>query len=679
MPISIGRRRRRTAACVVSTSLLLLAAVTIALHGPLAQHKQEGVAMSEYEGQVNAPDFPPGLQWLNAERPLSLRELRGKIVLLDFWTYCCINCMHIIPDLKRLEKKYANEIVVIGVHSAKFTAERDTDNIRQAILRYGIEHPVVNDRDLEVWRQYGVNAWPTVMLIDPAGKLVGSLSGEGVYDPFDALIATVIAAFDAKGQIDRRPLELKLERQRVPESLLAFPGKVLADDASKRLFVADSNHDRIVVLSLPNATVKDVIGSGEEGMQDGGFEQATFNHPQGMALDGNLLYVADTENHAIRRVDLAARAVATVAGTGEQARELNRGGPGRSTPLSSPWDLVAHGGALYIAMAGSHQIWRMDLKTNAVSPYAGSGFEGRTDGPLTTAALAQPSGITTDGEILYVADSEVSAVRAIALDPAGRVETLIGEDLFEFGDRDGDRSVARLQHPLGVAYHDGALYVADTYNNKIKRISLCDRVATTFVGTGGAGLRDGDAAAFNEPGGLSIAAGNLYIADTDNHAIRVVDLRSKAVETLQIQGIERLAPRTSAAHRGGDTVELRVQSVEPGDATLTLGIELPPGYKLNGQAPSVVTIDTAAPQLVSFNDGGPEQSFRHPQFPISIPLTLREGQANIRAHYVVYYCDADKERLCYFKQAKLNLPLEVRKGAGTRRLEAGYRLPTPSA
>jgi len=432
-----------------------------------------------------------------------------------------------------------------------------------------------------------------------------------------------------------------------------------------------------VVLSLPDASVQDVIGSGELGMQDGSFEQATFNHPQGMALDSNLLYVADTENHAIRRVDLAARTVVTVAGTGEQAREFNRGGPGRSTPLSSPWDLVAHGGALYIAMAGSHQIWRMDLKTNAVGPYAGSGREGRIDGPLSAAALAQPSGITTDGETLYVADSEVSAVRAIALDPAGRVETVIGEDLFEFGDRDGDRSVARLQHPLGVAYHDGVLYVADTYNNKIKRISLHDRVATTFLGSGGAGLRDGDSPTFNEPGGLSIADGKLYIADTDNHVIRVADLRARRVETLQIQGIDRLRPRAPSARFAGDTVELRVQSVEPGEATLTLGIELPSGYKLNAQAPSVVTVNTAAEQAVSFNNG-PQQSFRRPQFPLSIPLTVQEGRTSIQAQYLVYYCDVDKERLCYFKEAKLHLPVEIRKGAGTRRLEATYRLATPS-
>src|SRR4029079_16517505 len=204
----------------------------------------------EYEGKVNAPDFPEGISWLNTDRPISLRQLRGKVVLLDFWTYCCINCMHVIPDLKQLEKKYANELVVIGVHSAKFNGERETQNIRQAILRYEIEHPVINDYKMEVWQSYAVRSWPTLMLIDPAGKVLGYLSGEGIYEAFDKLIAKVIEEFDAKKQIDRRPLAFRLERSITPTSMLAFPGKVLADEKSKQLFIADSNHNRIVVVSL---------------------------------------------------------------------------------------------------------------------------------------------------------------------------------------------------------------------------------------------------------------------------------------------------------------------------------------------------------------------------------------------------------------------------------------------
>jgi thiol-disulfide isomerase/thioredoxin len=388
-------------------------------------------AMPEYQGKVNAPDFPDGLQWLNTDHPISLRDLRGKVVLLDFWTFCCINCMHIIPDLKRLEKKYANELVVIGVHSAKFTTERETDNIRQAILRYEIEHPVVNDRDMKVWQEYAVRGWPTLMLIDPEGKVVGYTSGEGIYEPFDKLIGKLVADFDANGKIDRTPLKLKLERYRAPASMLAFPGKVLADETSKQLFIADSNHNRIVVVSLGDYSVKEVIGSGEIGFDDGSFEQATFNHPQGMALDGKKLYVADTENHALRLIDSDKRTVETIAGTGHQAREYNKSGPGKQTALNSPWDLVLNDGMLYIAMAGPHQIWKMDLKTGVVAPYAGTGREARIDGPLGEAALAQPSGITTDGKKLYFADSEDSSIRSADLDPKGRVETIAGGDLFE--------------------------------------------------------------------------------------------------------------------------------------------------------------------------------------------------------------------------------------------------------
>ncbi|HEX2869201.1 MAG TPA: thioredoxin-like domain-containing protein [Ignavibacteriales bacterium] len=138
-------------------------------------------AMANRYTNGDAPEFPDGLDWLNVDHPIKLSDLRGKVVLLDFWTFCCINCMHIIPDLKKLEAKYPGELAVIGVHSAKFLSEQETGNIRQAILRYDIEHPVVNDKDFKIWTSYGANAWPTVVLIDPRGDVVGHHSGEGVY------------------------------------------------------------------------------------------------------------------------------------------------------------------------------------------------------------------------------------------------------------------------------------------------------------------------------------------------------------------------------------------------------------------------------------------------------------------------------------------------------------------
>ena len=425
--------------------------------------------------------------------------------------------------------------MVIGVHSAKFLAERATDTIRTAILQYEIEHPVVNDSAMRLWELYGVRAWPTLVLIDPAGRVVSQKSGEGAFEVFDGAIAELIAEFDERGELDRRPLEFSRERERLPASALSFPGKVLADAASGRLFIADSNHNRILIVSLAEGALVETIGSGDAGLADGDFSRAAFDHPQGLALHGQSLYVADTGNHAIRLLDLARRRVETIAGTGGQATICNRSGPGPATSLNSPWALVVHGGVLYIAMAGSHQIWRMDLATKYVQPHAGSGGEGRVDGPLLSAALAQPSGLTADGEKLYFADSEVSAVRSADIHPDGRVETIVGGDLFEFGDRDGTGLDVRLQHPLGIACNNGDLYVADTYNNKIKRVRRQDGSAETVLGTGHAGLADGDRPEFHGPAGLSVARGMLYIADTNNHAIRVADLRTGRVETLRIR------------------------------------------------------------------------------------------------------------------------------------------------
>jgi len=617
--------------------------------------------MTEYKGQVAAPEFPANADWLNTDRPLTLADLRGKVVLLDFWTYCCINCIHVIPDLKRLEAKYADELVVIGVHSAKFTAESETDNIRQAILRYEIEHPVINDRNMILWREYGIRAWPSFVLIDPAGKLVGYASGENVYDMFDPAIANVIEVFGEKGLIERGPLELVLERDRAPRSMLSFPGKVLADAASGQLFIADSNHNRIVVVSLDGSTVEAVIGGPGAGFTDGDFESARFNHPQGMALrgsgDGTTLYVADTENHAIRKVDFETKTVRTIAGTGTQARRFNVDGPGTTTALNSPWDLVLHDGTLYVAMAGSHQLWKLDLASGEVAPHAGSGREDRTDGPLGSAALAQPSGLTTDGEKLYFADSEVSAIRSADLDASGRVATIVGGELFKFGDVDGKGLRVRLQHPLGVAYFDGTLYVADTYNNKIKRVSIADRTSETFLGTGKGGFKDGDEALFDEPGGLSVADGKLYVADTNNHVIRVADLETRRVETLEIKDSEMLWPEPDMPEEVTAT-ELAAQSVPPGEVTLVISLKLPGSHKLTAGAPTQIVLRSADGKVLTL-DGKTELTLTQPTFPIEVPVAAAEGTASVQISYAIYFCEDSLQSLCYFDAGALALPVTV--------------------
>ncbi|MEN3002356.1 MAG: thioredoxin-like domain-containing protein [Armatimonadota bacterium] len=656
----------------MKTGLMLLigAGVVLLMLGTLFWRPNPNFPQEEQlmENLLTAPDFPEGLEWLNTERPLRLRDLRGKIVLLDFWTYCCINCMHILPDLKRLEKKYERELVVIGVHSAKFFTEQEAQNIRQAILRYEIEHPVVNDNRMVIWDMYGVRAWPTLVLIDPQGKIVHYRAGEGVYEPFDRLIGRLVAEFDKRGLLDRTPLKFKLERERKPTTPLNFPGKVLADETTHRLFIADSNHHRIVVLSLKNYSVQAVIGSGQPGLRDGDFATASFRNPQGMAFDpvNEVLYIADTDNHAIRKADLRTRRVETLAGTGEQSRFYPPlAGPGKQTALNSPWDVVLVGETLYIAMAGSHQLWRLNLRTGQVEPHAGTGREALIDAPNASAALAQPSGITTDGKKLYFADSEVSSIRAADIDPNGRVETLVGGDLFVFGDRDGVGREARLQHPLGVVYYDGMLYVADTYNNKIKRLDPRTRRIETFLGTGEEGARDGENPTFDEPGGITAAHGKLYIADTNNHLIRIADLKTKRVETLVIEGLDKLKPPPDAMC--AEQIELP-EAAAPEKGQLRLLVHLPEGYKLNPNAPSRVVIKAEGATV----DGQVELTRPLDALRMELPLQLTEQTARLEAQLLLYYCQSGREALCFIKEAHLQLPLRREGTASTVQME--YRV-----
>ena len=447
--------------------------------------------------------------------------------------------MHLFPQLRKLERKYSREVAVVGVHSAKFDAEKATQNVRQAILRYEIEHPVVNDGDFEVWRQYTVRAWPTLMFIDPTGKVIGKHEGEIPYEAFDRIVGDMIADFDQDGLIDRRPIHFTTEREKEADHPLSFPGKVLADAETDRLFIADSNHNRIVVSTL-NGRVTAIIGGPDAGLVDGGFQEARFDDPQGMALDGDTLYVADAKNHAIRRVDLANHNVKILAGTGSQAAFFHRGGDGQTTALNSPWDLALRGEILYIAMAGFHQLWRMTLADGRVMPHSGSGREGIVDGPHDSAQLAQPNGITSDDDRLYFADSETSAVRTADFDPSGSVATIVGQDLFTFGDRDGFGDDVRLQHVQGLDYHNGFLYAADTYNNRIKRIDPRERESMRFIGSGEPGHRDGPAviAELHEPSGVSMADDRLFVADTNNHAIRVADMETLDVTTLELDWID---------------------------------------------------------------------------------------------------------------------------------------------
>ncbi len=545
-------------------------------------------------GSIAAPDFPSGLDWLNVAEPLSLDALRGKVVLLDFWTYGCINCIHIIPDLKRLEAEYPDELVVIGVHSAKFTNEAQTENIREVIQRYDLEHAVVNDADFEIWDSYQARAWPTIVLIDPAGNVVGTHAGEGVYEVVAPVLANVVAEFSARGELNSEPVALRLEKDRTADTVLSYPGKVLADPASDLLYIADTEHHRIIATTDAGEVVA-VYGSGSAGFIDGTASQASFFSPQGLALIGETLYVADTANHAVRSIDLATGTVGTLAGTGDQGWPPV-GGASADVSLASPWALASDGQLLYVANAGTHQIWVIDLGSMTARPLVGNTRESTANGPLADAELAQPSGLAIRDGILYFADSESSSIRSADVGSANGVTALVaGADagLFDFGDVDGVGNMARFQHPLGVAFYGDLLLVADTYNSKIKSINPTTREAVTLYG-GEQGWEDGGTPRFHEPGGLSVEGDVAWVADTNNHVIRRIDLTTGETSTLVLTGLDAFTGAGEATYNG-PVVTLPAVEAAAGPAELILDVTLPAGYKVNEDASS---------SLFLFEEGG---------------------------------------------------------------------------
>jgi hypothetical protein len=450
--------------------------------------------------------------------------------------------MHILPQLRKLEEKFFETLVVIGVHSAKFSAEKSTESVRQAIARYNLQHPVVNDADFAIWKSYGIRAWPTLMFIDPVGKVVSRHEGEFDAADLERIMQQMIYEYDQEGLLNRSPLPFQRRAIEEAKRPLSFPGKIEVDAERERLFIADSNHHRVLVTSL-TGEVELVIGNGQVGATTFGkqnFDDPVFDNPQGMVVDGDTIYVADAGSHTILRVDLAEKTVATIAGNGEQSLYRHKGGDAFTVPLNSPYDLGLQDGMLYVAMAGFHQLWVMDLDDGTIEPFAGTGREDIKDGLREESLLAQPYGVTAQNNNVFFVDSETSSVRIAKIGEGGRVVTLSGTGLFDFGDAEGIGKEAMFQHPQGIAAGQDVVYIADTYNHRIKRLSLVTLRVLNVAGSGKMGAADdlNLEAEFNEPAGLAVAGKRIYVADTNNHAIRLVDLDAKEVSTLEITGLE---------------------------------------------------------------------------------------------------------------------------------------------
>jgi len=578
--------------------------------------------------------------WLNTSRPITAEDLEGRILLLDFWTFCCINCMHVIPDLKYLEEKFGADLTVIGVHSAKFANERDTENIKNAILRYGIEHAVVNDFDFSIWKKFGVRAWPTFVLINPQGTIEQVYSGEGNREEAAADIEKLKAKY--AGKINTAKLPIALEKDKMPESVLSFPGKLDYAADKKLLIVSDSGHQQIVLME-PSGTITETIGSGKEGFKDGSFEEAEFRRPQGVLFKDGLLYIADTENHALRLVDLDKRTVTTLAGTGKQGYERQANNtPALSTPLASPWDLAFYPDDkhIVIAMAGTHQLWSYDIANKTVSVIAGNGRESIDDGKYPYNSLSQPSGLSVADGKLYFVDSETSSLRVYE---NGEIKTLIGSGLFDFGYKEGTQGEALMQHALGVYAEEKSVFVADSYNHSIRRFDIAQAKLRNFAGQGKRGNADGQPflASFNEPNDIVRIGNALFVADTNNNAIRTIDLNTGKVATLKVtKSVIQTAPEFSENLPNLEKLPLHSTRHE----RLAIRFGLKPGWHINEDAPSYLAlyhVIGAVPTLVSAV-GVDKLKNNQATF-------QGNGDTLYRLQGTIYYCEDRKGAQCLIK------------------------------
>lgn len=461
---------------------------------------------------VRAPAIPTSLEWINTgNQPIALAELRGQVVLLDFWTAGCINCLHIIPSLHRLEERFGGVLAVIGVHSGKFPAERETAAIRDAVMRLDVHHPVVNDRQFRIWREYAIRGWPSIVLLDARGYVVHQAAGEFEVDALGARIAALVTAASDEGILIRRPSRAVPEAPAVAPGALRYPGKLAID--GDRVAIADTGHHRVLVGTVDarrrRMHIQTILGAGDPGFADGSHTTAQLRSPQGVAFAADRLVIADAGNHAVRIANLATGSLTTLAGTGRRVRTSADRAAGA---LASPWDVAVAAGVAWIAMAGSHQLWGVPLDGRTPYIATGSGAEELHDALPHEAALAQPMGLVAHDGALWFVDAESSAVRRAPLENTEPVRTLVGTGLFDFGDRDGIGDDVRLQHPQGIAVaRDGTVLIADSYNGAIKRLDPATRTVTT--------LRSG----LKLPSGIANSGDDVFIAETGAHRIATLD------------------------------------------------------------------------------------------------------------------------------------------------------------
>ncbi len=595
-------------------------------------------------------------EWLNSARNIKAGDLKNRIILVDFWTYACVNCLHMIPEIKKLEEQFGNRLTVIGVHSGKFDNEKLINSIQKAVLKYNIEHLVVNDADFKIWKSFGASSWPTMILLDVNGQVVKKYQGE---------VSGAVIAKDVKKlvkkysfQLNHHSLPIVLEKNKTVDHFLKFPSGIdFAHNFSYKniiktngLVVSNTGDNTILVTSLNGNSLLE-IGSGDIGSNDGNLNDASFNAPRGLLFKNNILYVADTGNHLIRKVNFKTGKVTTIAGTKNNGLAIVGDNKALKTDLSSPWDLefFPDHNHIIIANAGTHQLLKYSISSGIISPFAGDGNEDLVDGKYPNNSLAQPSGLSAFGSNLYFVDSETSSLRVI--NKSGVVRTLIGRGLFDFGHKNGAAKKALMQHPVGLSADDTGIYIADTHNHVIRKFDLQGKKLSDYSGdVRGDGIGSKKNTSYNEPEAMVAVLDKFYITDTNNGRVVELDRRSGNSKLLNILPPLKM-PRDGLLEYLPNLAKIPSITVKS-ESEIELSFEMKKGWKINDLAPSFFNLvevknDEEANLIASFDSEMIKFGTA------KLPKLSKKYTYYLQG--TVYYCEDTANAICLIKSYEQKL------------------------
>lgn len=608
-------------------------------------------------GNFPASEFPKELEWFNTKQPINLQNFRGNILILFFWTGSNLKSLDILEKINTFELENKENIRFIAVHTPRFSGESSSDYLRNLLIKNKIDTLTVQDSKFSLWRTYGINSWNSLLLISEEGKVIGRFSVDPSLVRVDPIFEKLFN-LDTGNQSDkpRTETERELERSGIPESILSYPEKIILDETGKILYISDSNHNRILIVNRDTGFILDSIGSGVKGFDNGTYNQSSFNYPTGLSLIGNSLYIVDRNNHSIRKVDLEKKIVTLFSGTGEKGDEVVHDSIAPVTSFSYPSDLSKEGNLLYVSNTGFNQFLKIDTNSGKIE----SLFPQYKDMKNTNNFFSK-MGLHHIGNTIYFTDSGASALKSITSDVYSKTKILIGNKKGEYGDLDGDSTLARLQFPKSIFAKNNKVFISDTLNHKIKVFDTGKRTVKTLAGTGKIGSKNGSAlqSSFNEPSGIYLFKDDLYIADTNNHSIRVVNLLEEKTTTFHLRADRDFFLNSKKKVTPLEvTIPHKSLFLNKNLLTISLKIDLSKKYEWDKNSPFYFKVSSSDNSILSFsgNESNYFENFSgETEF---FPTMIKEGNTELSIDGIVSYCEKESASLCYYKKFRVNTILK---------------------